>query len=371
MPRPLMLVFIGGITFFLAVALFIFTQAQNYSSPAKSPETCNDVLIQGPPEKQTNILFVGTADEAEVYRDYLLAYEPFSSNREMFNFYRIDKKSDCARYKKIALYCYSQELQSQAAVCPHDFIVALEDAPVSLRASAYMEVASINTNLPKTVLLHELGHLFGLDEEYEAGYNPGINSPNCKTRCGQFTGTGCFQECSDGTHLRSVDEGVMRTLSPADDANPYGSYNTERILDRMTIPRSKIAGFASQEETSCLDASYLLIEVDPRQSEWQARAIAKERGCTAQTQGSASYALKDDEMNTVFSDTFTAPRLFTDGNEDADNTLEGQTFESKNLFYLTVPSDTGAASVVITDSAGNERAQADLNINNRACEMLS
>ena len=369
MPRPLILFFIGGITFFLATVLFIFVQAQNEALPARSPAACNDVLIQGSPEKQTNVLFVGTADEAEEYSDYLLAYEPFTSNKERFNFYRIDKTFDCARYKKIALYCYSQELQSQAAACPHDFIITLESAPVSLRASAYMEVASININLPKTVLLHELGHLFGLDEEYEAGYNPGISSPNCKIRCDQFTGTGCFQECSDGAHLRSVDEGVMRTLSPADDSNPYGSYNTERISERITMSRSKITGFATQEETRCLDTSYLLIEVDPRQPEWKVRTIAKESGCVVQTDGSATYTLKDDEMNAVFSDTFTVPRLFTDGNEDADDAIEGQTFEDQNLFYLTIPADTGATSVVITDSAGDERAQAALNVNNRACEV--
>lgn len=367
MPRSFVLVVIGIAVFFVTAALFLLIKSGLAATPAQSPLACNEMLIQGDYSRQTNLLFVGGTQESQEYSDYLFAHEPFASHKESFNIYRIDKVSTCERYKGIALFCYSRELLAQAAVCPHDYIIALEDASATLRSSAYMGVASINTRLPKTVLLHEVGHLFNLDEEYKAGYNPGSDSPNCKSTCAQFGQESCYQECSDSSHSRSVDEGVMRTLSPQDVSNPYGTYNRNYLAQKITRPKTSTTGFAVQPVEDCADQSNLIIEVTPGNT-WQAHVVDIESGCAFTTEGSYAYVLEEESGTIVKTGSFDEPRLFTDGNEDADDEFEGETFEGEP-FFITVPADTGATTFSISNNEGNELASGSTQLNDLLCRI--
>lgn len=367
MPRSWVLVIVGIAVFFLTATLFLLIKSGLAATPAQSPLACNEMLIQGESSKQTNLLFVGDAQQAQEYSDYLFAHEPFASHKESFNVYRIDKVSLCERYKGIALFCYSRELLAQTAVCPHDYILALEEAPATVRSSAYMGVASVNTRLPKTVLLHEVGHLFGLDEEYEAGYNPGSDSPNCKSSCTEFGQDTCYQECSDGSHSRSIDEGVMRTLSPTDTTNPYGTFNHNYLAQKIAQPKTTVTGFATKFTEECADQSHLIIEVTPGDS-WQAHVVDIGSGCAISQEGSYKYALEDESGTVVTTGSFDEPELFTDGNEDEDSGFEGEVYDDEP-FFIAVPSDTGATTFTITDDEGNEQTSGSTQLNNLLCRI--
>jgi hypothetical protein len=230
-----------------------------------------------------------------------------------------------------------------------------------------MGVASINTRLPKTVLLHEVGHLFGLDEEYKAGYNPGSDSPNCKSSCTEFGQETCYNECSDASHSRSVEEGVMRTLSPTDLSSPYGAYNQNYLVQKIILPKTTVSGFAIQQVNDCADQSYLLIEVTPGDT-WQARIVDIGSGCASTPEGSYTYVMEDDSGTIVTTGSFDQPQMFTDGNEDADDGIEGETFEDEP-FFISVPADTDATTFTLTDDQDNELVSGSTQLNDLLCRI--
>jgi len=193
---------------------------------------CNSVMYSG--EEAVNLVFFSAKEAAQEYSDFLLETKPFNNYPSKFNVFTIsDYEPECEYYKGIAILCYSKELVRKASSCPNDYIIVLKEENSYLRSSAYLGVMSLNTNHPLTVFLHEFGHTFAnFAEEYlvEGGKIP-RGSENCVEECEDFGGIedGCFKECTTGTHYRSIDEGVMRTLS----SSSYGLFNEYLLTKKI------------------------------------------------------------------------------------------------------------------------------------------
>ncbi len=154
-----------------------------------------------------------------------------------------------------------KNLIKKAASCPHDYIVVLDEMDAKIRSSAYQNVMSINTKHPKSVFLHEFGHSFAnLAEEYTPAKIP-RGSENCQKSCDKFEGEGsCFKGCSNTNYYRSIENGVMRTLSTDD----YGIYNDNLIseLIEKSVPKDlQITGAAVSEfSNSCKNKYFSIVE---------------------------------------------------------------------------------------------------------------
>ena len=155
---------------------------------------------------------------------------PFKDNKGKFNFYSVNAAPDCSIQSGI-LVCYSRSLVQAAALCPDDYIVVLSKQTSSIRSSAYINLISVNTENPKSVVIHEFAHIFAnLADEYIPSVIP-RGSKNCVSSCDKFKSEtdGCYQGCSQDSYLRSVDSGVMRTLR----TNNYGKFDTEILNENL------------------------------------------------------------------------------------------------------------------------------------------
>jgi len=180
-----------------------------------SREECKTISYHG--DDKVNLVFFGPQEDVEEYANFMFATAPYDEQVNNFNVYYIeDFNPECELYKSAAILCYSDDLVHKAATCPNDFIVVIDDTQAStVRSSAYLNVVSVNKKHPKTVLTHELGHVIAnLAEEYVPARLPD-NSKNCVSTCSQFgqNTDGCFEGCSESDYHRSIERGVMRTLS--------------------------------------------------------------------------------------------------------------------------------------------------------------
>ena len=284
----------------LVIIALVFLNAgkQISSAPEEILEDCKTLKFND--EEAINLVFFSPEEEAKEYSDYLIKSEPFDKYHDAFNFFFIDSyKPKCELYKGIAIYCHSQDLIKKAASCPYDYIAVLDEMESKIRSSVYQNVMSINTNHPKSVFLHEFGHAFAnLAEEYAPARIP-RGSKNCKTKCGKFEGEidGCFHECSNSGHHRSIENGVMRTLATDD----FGIYNDNLIsnLIENSIPKDlQITGNAIKEEsfTDCLKQEYILFTTE-KQLDGTFKEISKtrERGCAPRNLLAGDYYYKIDE----------------------------------------------------------------------------
>lgn len=229
-------IILGLIVCSLIVVALIFFQLSkpSFSNPGSSNLQCVKSLYNGDPSTKINIVILLKDIEKSKINEtisYLLSNEPFSNYKDKFNFYTIDFFPECEYYQGIALLCYSRDLIKKTAVCPNDFIFVIAKDSVNIRSSAYMNVLSINSNLPDSVFLHEFGHAFAnLADEYIPAKIP-WGSKNCQINCDNFKGIGgCFQGCSDNGHLRSSENSVMKTLRTSN----YEDFNENIILEVLT-----------------------------------------------------------------------------------------------------------------------------------------
>lgn len=202
-----------------------------------NPQNCN--IFKENESGRINIVYL-TDNKAlvESYTNTFLNTQPYKNNSQYFNFYyREDTNINCDIYQKIALLCYNSERVKLAKECNADFIVSFADTSKNIRSSTYKNFISININHPNSVLIHEFGHAIGeLVEEYITSYLP-HNHLNCVESCDDFNYKGfnnnnidgCFKGCSLSDLYRSIDEGVMRTLSSSE----YGKYNEYLIENKI------------------------------------------------------------------------------------------------------------------------------------------
>lgn len=294
------------------------------------------------------VLFAESQKKAEKYVDYFLSSDPFTNNKAKFNFYYMkDYIPYCELYKNIALLCYSRNLIKTSGSCPNDQIVVLNNEfPREIRSSNYLNVMSINTNHPMSVLLHEFGHSFvALAEEYTPAKIPSNSAGNCVDKCEKFEGrnNGCYKGCSREDYMRSIDNGIMRTLNSED----YGNFNKWIITNKiakLSSPSSAQLSGKVIDSSNCEKQKYYLIEGN-KTPEAGINIVNKsiEEGCAGDP-GAGGYIiniiLKDDKKLNIGE--FNPELIYTDapGDETQDTFLspiEGETYMSDVNFFLKVP----------------------------------
>lgn len=316
------------------------------SPQATTLEECNELEYNG--DTGINILFYSSEKEAKKYADFFKTISPFNENKNSFNFYYIDSyKPACEIYQGKALLCYDKETIKKAASCPHDFIVVIGEDDRDIRSSAYMNVMSINSKHSMTVLTHEFGHVFvNLAEEYVPAKLPS-NAKNCVNDCGKFNiQDGCFQGCSLSDFYRSINNGIMRTLSSTN----FGVFNKQLITNKITDVVQKrnlgLAGFAV-DGRQCDLQKYYFIEGKYENERITINEKSIESGCTNNIDsGDFEYILITQD-NSAIRGQFNPELIFTDGEKSDQRDIDGEILTSDINFYLKVDTINNPENIII------------------------
>ncbi len=326
----------------ISISLFFISDSNPNNSPSALSD-CKNYIFNS--QDAITLLFFATESETKKYSDHLLSVSPFNENKKMFNIYYInDYQPSCENYKGIAILCYSKDLIKRASSCPSDYIFVVKKESANLRSSSYLNVMSINSVHPLSVLTHEFGHAFAnFAEEYTPAKLP-RGSTNCVSSCDEFSGEtdGCFKGCSKEDYQRSIEEGVMRTLS----TDNFGKLNTKFLENRIEEEevrkqRNPITGKAiSSEQTSeCAEQNYLLIEgkYDTEKNTLSFEDKTTEIGCAGGNgYGEFSLNIKNSLGDEIKNDKFNPEFIFTDEPKE-DLYLKGETYESDRPFAIRLP----------------------------------
>ncbi len=318
---------------------------------APEGSVCQEVYV--PNNGGINIVFLGQKAQAKEYADYLLSIEPFKSNTDKFNVYAIENVDvPCQLYKGTVLLCYDKETIKKASVCPNDYIVVLKDENEDIRSSSYLNVMSLNTKLPASVFAHEFGHAFAfLSDEYTPA-TPSKKNKNCVETCTQFTGNneGCFPGCAENSLYRSVDEGLMRTLS----ADTFGVFDEGIIREFMPESKNMITGNAVKETVNCSEQNSLLLEISNKDGQRLIKSVTPYIGCISTLAHRASdWTIKgksnegDLKTQTSFDDSL----LFFDGQKNTEQTITGGAEESNQSTFVAIMSQD-VSRVEVVDKYG-------------------
>ncbi len=326
-------------------------------------EQCNTLTYNG--EGKINLVFFADKEQTEKYTNHFFQTSPFNTNKNQFNIYYINSyQPECEIYKGIAILCHSRELIKKSASCPNDIIITLKEQPQKIRSSAYTNVISLNTNHPLSVLTHEFGHAFAnLAEEYTPAKIP-FGSENCQKSCDNFNNLNqdCSQGCSTQNHFRSINQGVMRTLS----SNEYGEFNEKLIQDKInknsnSNPITANAVATSQE---CTNQQYYLIEGQLQNNQITILSTSIEKGCPGSSgAGDFKINLIDNQEQLISSNEFNPELIFTD--TEGQNQIDGETYESDKTFILKTQIIPQAQALQITKQ---KQTLAEINLNKISSE---
>jgi len=340
----------------LAVAIFFTTK--NISKSPSELEKCNVLNYNG--EGKTNIVFFSSEEIAKKYMDEFFKVAPFNENKKNFNFYYIDSVPKCDLYQGIAVFCYSKDIIKRAAACPNDYIIIVQSKPSNIRSSSYMNVISLNDNNNLNVFSHEFGHAFAnLADEYVPAKIP-KGSQNCQSSCDKFTQE-CSRGCSEDSYYRSINSGIMRTLS----SNTYGSFNEELIKSK--IKKSTITGKAIQDIRNCENEKYYLVEGNYENQDISIISKSIEQGCVGENgNGPFSYQLILDNNEQAKTENFNPELVFTDLSKN--ETLSGGPQDYSGRFLLKVPIIENSNKLEIINE--NKKTEVNLkDIGSRPCEI--
>lgn len=347
------------ISLLVSVGAYLFTGQQSQNSPPADLQ-CN-VLQEN--ENGINILIFSTIENAEKYKDYFLSVTPFSENKEKFSFYNIDQNeysAPCNLYQQIALLCSASEIVKTAAICPHDYIVVINDEyPASIRSSSYQNILSLNAKHPLSVFAHEFYHAFdNAAEEYVAeGSSLPSGSQNCQKSCDDFRSfpeegeLGCYQGCTKSALFREFENGFMRSLY----ATSYGENNKFIIQDEIgkQFKKSSITGFAIKD-AGCENSQFYLIELQFQNNELKVLSKELVSGCPNPNYqfGTLEYSVKDNSGETIYSSTASPEKIFvTDFVEETGVPTE-QPRQNDQPFFITVPYTDKESDIEISNSEG-------------------
>tara|TARA_Y100000310_G_scaffold129828_1_gene128996 strand:- start:5568 stop:6701 length:1134 start_codon:yes stop_codon:yes gene_type:complete len=370
------IIFLAALIPIIFITFTILTPNIEKSPTASVIETCNTLEFNN--EEATNIVFFSEEEQAEEYKNFFQQTSPFTNYKNAFNFYYINSyKPKCEMYKGIAILCHSKELVKKASSCPNDFSIVLKEEPKNIRSSAYQNVLSINTNHNPTVLTHEFGHAFAnLAEEYTTAKIP-RGSENCQSSCIKFQGEtdGCFEGCSKTNYHRSIENGVMRTLS----SNDFGTFNTNIITNLIKEKSpSAITGQTINENQDCSSQNYYLIEATLNENQINLTEKTLETGCLGNNgAGNFQYQIKTSQNQVLTENNFNPELIFTEA--PGENQIDGEVFISDKPFLLKIPAIKNAESLTISENEqelaiiskdGNELANIRLNnIGNQPCKL--
>ncbi|MCR4285109.1 MAG: hypothetical protein NUV97_03655 [archaeon] len=316
-----------SIVIIVLLGITSFILMKNLSNPQPSPEEkkeCNTLTYNG--ENRINLVFFSTKKQAEKYSDFLMSISPFNENKNEFNFYYIDNyQPECELYEDVAILCYNKDLIKKASICPNDFIVVIEDKDEKIRSSAYMDVLSINLNHQLTVIAHEFAHSFAnFAEEYTPAKIP-KNSENCASSCEEFKGYNneCKKGCSEEDYYRSIDAGIMRTLS----SESFGEFNENLLRERMGLNRNTpITGNVIENTKDCSE-EYLLIEgTYHKDGTMTISDTSTQMGCVG-SGGVEGFEYKVTlKSGSTSTKNFNPQLMFTDSQEEGEEEISGETF---------------------------------------------
>lgn len=214
---------------------------------------CASIVYNGNPENKIDIVFLGygydnindfSEDTSRYINNIFIKTEPFSKNKDLFNFYRIDDFGSLNCDIKNYIRCDDYKTKLIASFCPNDFIIVLADRSMikdmlsPVRSAAFSNNAFINTADDEFVLMHEFGHIFSkladeyVDENYYKDFDI-VEFPNCDTAgCSkwQFITDSCFKGCSLNSFYRSSENSIMRNYYKSKD---FGILNENIINEKI------------------------------------------------------------------------------------------------------------------------------------------
>ena len=225
--------------------------------PSEKEVDCVSVLYNSQPNNSIDIVFLpygyekfnNFVEDVNKNINTFMETEPFSSNKEKINFYRIDKLDQLNCEIGDWVKCDEFEVKKLASYCPNDYIIILVDRSrikdfiKPVRSSAVSNMEKVNTADNKLVVLHEFGHIFGkladeyVDEKYYGNINfEADDYPNCDSppECSEWAGvggTGCFEGCSLNKYSRPTGNSIMRSLN----TEKFGPLNEKIMIDKLNI----------------------------------------------------------------------------------------------------------------------------------------
>jgi len=220
---------------------------------------CTSLIYNGDDKEKIDITFIGygydtnkkLTDDALIYiKNVFETLEPYSNNKNKFNFYQINEPT---KHCELTYYikCNNFEIKKQASKCPTDFIIVLTERnkilnlAAPLRSSAIGNLVKINTADNTLVLAHEFGHAFGdlgdeyVDDAYYGQFNIKADEiPNCdKVNCDSWkdvNGTSCYKGCTLSTLYRATKNSIMN-LYFKKGGDVYGPINKEEIENKLGL----------------------------------------------------------------------------------------------------------------------------------------
>ncbi len=339
----------------VSAIIAIFSTISLFVKPILSPaqlEECKTLKQEG----DISILIFSDQETAKKYSNYFLNQEPFNQYQDKFSFYYIDTyEPECGLYQEKAILCYNKELIKKSSSCPNDYIIVIKEKPPYIRSSSYMNILSINKNHPKSVLKHEFGHAFiSLADEYVPSKIP-WGSENCAKDCEEFAAGKCYKGCSEKDYYRSIENGVMRTLS----SENYGEYNTELIENKLKFSGKGFLTGLAIESKNCQE-EYYLIEAEYKE---EIKIINKtiEKGCINQ-EGDGIFSYKLYSKEKLLEKEFNPVLVFTDSEE------KGEVLERRGKFYLKIPVIEEANKLEILKQ-DKKIKEINLKIDNMPCKI--
>lgn len=169
---------------------------------------------------------------------------------------------------------------------------------------------------------------------------------NCRKACSDFKAeiNGCFKGCSESDYYRTIESGIMRTLS----AKTYGIFNENTILKEISESSSysRLTGQAIEEKESCADKEFYIINGIYKNNKIIIKNIKTERGCAGGNgNGDFTSNLILEDGTIQQSETFNPRLIFT---TDPINMEQGETYISNREFTLTIPKVKSFKSVEIS-----------------------
>lgn len=200
---------------------------------------CISMVYNGSPSDKLDITFIGNEynvttvnnfrNDVNTHINAIISTTPFSANTSKINFNRIEDFTiqHAAPYLLCTLAA-EQYAQKAGAVCSSDLVIILWEGSgaVGCYRNDYKQIALLSGG--SYILPHEIGHFFGLQDEYLIG--PSVDwGPNCDKDplCPKWTGmpgTGCFSGCSDLSFYRPTDNSKMK-----DPSQLFGAFNEPYI----------------------------------------------------------------------------------------------------------------------------------------------
>lgn len=325
----------NGLIISLTISIIIILSiiAFQISRPNYSPSkkiTCNTIAYNG--EGKSSILFFASEKTSKQYYNELFSYPPFNKIEE-FNAYYTEEPVNCSLYKNTALLCNSKSIIQKAASCPSDYIIVIKDESPDIRSSTYSNILSLNNQNSQKVIVHEFGHAFAsLADEYVPASLP-KNSKNCAKNCDSFEKNSCFDGCSKSELFRSIDSGIMRSLS----AKSFGSFDESIINSKIAKMTSKVTGnVVSDQQNDCENQKYYLIEGNYSDGNIEISNQSLEHGCAGKyDEGEFNYSLVTNANKAISSNQININIIFTDIQNQ--ETLEGGSEQYSGPFTIRLP----------------------------------